>query len=200
MKKSFFLVLTLAIPVAIFLFLKIFGDNTFDVPVLFEDGIPGCEGSQSPHKVPDFKYIGKTEKNLSKRGPNDFMIFGLLDTGTKAEQKLIELVRISDAFYEVGSPFFVLFLKGNHGRKAELEQQLVEIGMKTNQFVIVKAPEEELTDFLRCGLALSGETPEELDKLVLVDPSKNIRGMYNWFDQEQTDQLILELKILKKKV
>jgi protein SCO1/2 len=200
MKKSFFLVLTLAIPVAIFLFLKIFGDNTFDVPVLYENGIPGCESSLSPHKVPDFKYISETEKNLSKNGQLEFTIFGLLDTGTKAEQKLIELVRISDAFYEVGAPFFVLFLQGDLESKVVLKQKLAEIGMEEDHFKIVKAPEEELDEFLRCGLALTGQGSDDLDKLVLVDPSKNIRGMYNWFDQKQTDQLILELKILKEKV
>jgi hypothetical protein len=42
MKKFIFLILTLAIPVSIFLFLKIFGNNEFEVPVLFEDGLPGC--------------------------------------------------------------------------------------------------------------------------------------------------------------
>ena len=200
MKKSVFLLLTLAIPVAIFLFLKIFGSNTFDIPILYETGIPGCADSSSPHRVPDFEYIGETEKNISKERVKDFVVFGVLEGGNSNDRKIIELVRIQDAFYEIEAPFFVLFLQGDPESKTALEQQFMEAGMEKNHFDIAIAPPEALVEFLRCGLALTGKSPDALNKLVLVDPDKMIRCIYNWQDQEQTDKLILELKILKQKI
>jgi protein SCO1/2 len=200
MKKFFFLLLTLAIPVAIFLFLKIFGSNSFDVPVLFENGIPDCNTSISPHKVPDIENIGDSGKNYAAGRIGDFVVFGVLDASIANERKIIELVRIQDAFYEVGAPFFVLLLKGDRTEKESLEQRLEKTGMERQNFAIVVTSPEELVEFLRCGLALKGDASADLDKLVLVDPTKNIRGIYQSTDQVQTDELILELKILKQKV
>jgi hypothetical protein len=36
--------------------------------------------------------------------------------------------------------------------------------------------------------------------LVVADPERRIRGLYDVMDLEQTEQLILELKILRKQV
>ena len=202
MKKSIFLVLTLAIPVSIFLFLKFFGKNSFDIPILFENGIPDCFSSSSPHRVPNFEDIGETKKNLVPEKLKGFLIFGVLD-GTETninKSKLTELIRIQDAFYEVESPFFVLFLQGYPEKKYEIRQLCIELGLEEQNFTIAMAPQEQLMDFLKCGIALVDNTSKDFDNLVLVDPAKNIRGIYQSLDLEQTDQLILELKILKQKV
>jgi hypothetical protein len=59
---------------------------------------------------------------------------------------------------------------------------------------------QDLDTFLRCGIALKNKRDDRLNNLVLVDPQKRIRGVYNGLDVEETDKLILELKILKKGV
>ena len=127
MKKTIFLVLTLAIPVSIFLFLKFFGSNTFEVPVLFENGIPGCTTTGNPHAVPEFEYIGETEKNVSSKMLDGFLVFGMINGDIEDSRKrIIELIRIQDAFYEVGSPHFVFLTNGeniSHGRIHELADE-----------------------------------------------------------------------------
>jgi len=200
MKKTIFLLLTLAIPVSIFLFLKFFGTNTFEVPCLFDEGIPDCVDSSSPHIVPVVEYIGGEAKNLISSDLNGFLVFGVL-YGTDLENnedKMRELVRIQDAFYEVGSPHFVLFPHEELGDIRGLMELCTEYGMEQKNYSLVNLKEEKLMEFLRCGIALIDNVNSEFDNLVLVDPEKRIRGIYNSKDIEQTDKLILELKILKQ--
>lgn len=193
--------LTLAIPVAIFLFLKLFGTNTFIVPYLFENGIPGCSNSRAPHTVPEFKYIGETEKNLSSAELTGFLVFGVLDGSLieKNKKKIIEIVRIQDAFFEIGSPYFVLFVYPKIENQHELRLLCAEMGLDKKNSMLAVMKEDELMDFLKCGIALINDEVNDFNNLVLVDEQKKIRGIYNGMDTEQTDQLILELKILKQK-
>lgn len=199
MKKLLFLALTLAIPVIIFLFLKIFGENTFEVPVLFENGIPGCASDNKLHTVPEFSYMGQEEENLSPSEIYSFLIFGTLD-GLNVESnraKLIEIVRIQDAFFEIGSPKFILFIDGPTLSLAKLSVLCDEIGLEESNRLLIHLSKDKLLDFQTCGIGLT-QAVERSDKLVLVDTEKRIRGIYNYNDVGQTDQLILELRILKK--
>ena len=57
-KKLIFLTLALLLPVAIFIFLKIFGENEFNVPLLHQDGSVATPGNcdfryATPYAVPD---------------------------------------------------------------------------------------------------------------------------------------------------
>jgi len=55
--KGIFLTATLLIPVVIFLFLKFFGENKFDIPVFYQDGVPHTfENCEFPE---DSQYIIK---------------------------------------------------------------------------------------------------------------------------------------------
>lgn len=194
--------LTLAIPVSIFVFLKLFGTNKFEVPSLFEEGIPECTNSSDVHKVPDFMYIGEKEKQLNSRQLKGFVIYGVLDVEYPEQNKelMVELVRIQDAFYEVQAPYFIIFIKGNPKQRTTIESQCRDMGLMEKSSSIAYMQSEYLFDFLKCGIALIDEESEDFTNLVLVDPDKRIRGIYDGLDVEQTDQLILELRILKKKV
>lgn len=201
MKKLIFLVLTLAIPVSIFLFLKLFGSNTFEVAVLFEEGIPECAGAQIPHTVPSFEFIGETEKNIISEEIEGFLVFGVLD-GINIEnnnKKLVELVRIQDAFYEIGAPNFILFIQGDLASMSSLINQCTEAGLDAKTMDIAFVPNDQLMDLLQCGIALIDEENRDFNNLVMVDANRDIRGIYDYRDVEQTDKLILELKILKQK-
>lgn len=201
MRKFIFLILTLAIPVSIFLFLKFFGSNTFEVPVLFEDGIPGCQASIKSYSIPEFDYIGETEKTLSSRELQGFLVFGVLNGRDveKNKEKLVELVRVQDAFYEVGAPKFVLFVNGELENMSRLIELSTEMGLEQETRNIAYMAGDQLNDFLQCGIALIDDKSMGFDNLVLVDSERKIRGIYQITEIEQTDQLILELKILKQK-
>lgn len=200
-KKSIFLVLTLAIPVAIFLFLKLFGDNAFEVPILFDEGITDCPNSVGVHVVPEFEYVGEGGEKINSKMFKDFLIFGVLDAATSEINKelIVELVRIQDAFYEIGVPYFVLFIKGKPEEANELRNSLREIGLMKQYGDIAYMDESALDEFLICGIALINDKTKSFTNFVLVDTQRRIRGFYDGLDMEETDRLIAELKILKPK-
>jgi len=200
MKKSILLIFTLAIPASVFLFLKYFGGNTFEIPCLFDDGIPNCHNSSSPHIVPDFEYIGEKEKKFNSNRLEGFLIYGVLDAlKPKHNRKLIvELVRIQDAFFEIGTPYFLIFINGNPDQRREMESLCNDMGLSGQSSCVAYAEHGQLTDFLKCGIALIDEGSDGFTNLVLIDPGKRIRGIYDGLDVEETDRLILELKILKE--
>lgn len=200
MKKSIFLIFTLVIPASVFLFLKFFGANTFEVPYLFVEGIPNCPNSTSPHIVPDFEYIGDAENQFNSYQLEGFLIYGVMDASKMKPNKkmIVELVRIQDAFFEIGAPYFLIFIKGNSDQRTEIQSLCTDMGLAQKNSCIASAGKSQLSDFLKCGLALIDEDSDGFINLVLVDPEKRIRGIYNGLDVEQTDRLIVELKILKQ--
>ncbi len=198
MKKIIFLILTLAIPVSIFLFLKFFGDNEFLVPVLFVEGIPDCAKPASVHLVPQ---IQLTDQNgLSIRGGefNNFVIYGVLENEQLSLAEMaVQMVRIQDAFYEIGEPTFVL-ISTDRALLQQATASMIDVGMKSEYFHMCHLQQESFRSFHKCGLGLGDPSDTESGKLVLVDAAQRIRGIYDLLDREQTEQLILELKILKK--
>lgn len=199
MKKTIFLLLTLAIPVSIFLFLKFFGSNEFDVPVLYDNGIDNCENSTAPHVIPE-EFVMPVVGQLQADTEGRFKVFGVLEKSEDNTELFIQLVRIQDAFYEVGSPLFMLYVQDGNGDAAQLQAQLIEVGMNAENVSIIALSHLNMDEFLRCGIGLINEEGTDLRQLVLVDKEQRIRGMYKSLEMEQTDQLILELKILKQKV
>jgi len=193
-----FLIFTLAIPVSIFLFLKIFGNNEFEVPILFEKGIRGCNESMKPHLVPSIKLALPDGSEKTIANTDAFLIFGALNNedSLQLHDQVIELVRIQDAFYEIGSPTFV-FLTNHQGYLKRIINQFEKVGLEQENYLLGTIDEKGYEEFLTCGLGLMGSAKNQL---VLVDPIKRIRGIYNGLEPDQTEQLILELKILRKKV
>jgi len=196
MKKLLFLILTLAIPVSIFLFLKIFGNNEFEVPILYENGIPGCEQSHKPHKVPSVQLSGPNNSIIETGTLNGYLVYGFLANkdSVTLRQQIIQLVRIQDAFYEIGAPTFVLFTDQQEYFEI-IQSESADLGLLSQGYHLGVIEEEGLHDFLKCGIGLD-ETASK--KLVLIDTDKFIRGIYDGLDMKQTEQLILELKILRQ--
>lgn len=191
MKKTLSLLFLLAIPVLIFLFLKIFGTNTYEVPYPFETGISGCD--RHDDKVPELRLA---DGGVWKMPDKTYVVFGVLEA-MKKEQNLrlvTELVRIQDAFYGTGTPLFVLLTSDGNG---SYEQLCDDTGLEKSQRILFQADEEEMMNFLKCGISLIKKQGDPLTNLVLVDTEGRIRGVYDSTDAEETDRLILELKILR---
>lgn len=194
MKKPLILFFTLAIPVAIFLFLKFFGENTYEVPIFFENGIEGCVDSPQPF-VMDFSQL--FEDDESDRAKN-LTVVALVDTLADENLKplITELIQIQDAFYGKAEPNFVLV--SENASPASMNQRLdlcAKAGLKEETVIFKQFPPDQLEDFLRCGLGLTNGERQNTD-LVLVDTFGRVRGFYPRHDAEQTDRLILELKII----
>lgn len=191
--------LTLAIPVGIFLFLKIFGNNEYDVPYLFETGIPGCNETEKTHQVPDITLKNADGDTSALYDLNGYLVFGYMDMSDRisTEKKMVELVRIQDAFFETNPPKFVLLTDSTS--QLPLQTLASTMGMAKGNCMVARLNGVRADDFLTCGIALTSPQDHQPHNLVLVDPAHHIMGIYNALEVEKTDLLILELKILLSK-
>jgi len=181
----------LAIPVAVFLFLKIFGENKYDVPVYFAQGIEGCSNTSQPHIV-NMALLHFSQKNHSIIARMD----SLPDDTNRAF--ITELVRIQDAFYGRVEPQFILLTNSLSQETLAILKDFCKSNGLDPEFTMFQSPgTTQMADFMECELGLGKPDGGEAADMVLVDEEGKIRGYYPRNDKEETDRLILELKILK---
>jgi len=196
-RKLLFLMATLIIPVAIYLFLRGFGENHYVVPVLFEQGIPkdtaDCPFGQSFHMV----NISGLPKNLPGQDNLNFDgKLSVIDIDIRSTNRIgytgYSLNRVTDVFENENSVQFILI--GTHpGIVNEKQSQ------ENKRFIYVYGNLEQITAFARCQLVLL-DFPENIDqknrRLVLIDRRGRIRGYYRLNDFSEMDRMILEMKII----
>lgn len=146
MKKGVLLLLALALPALVFVFLKRFGRNEFAVPV-FHAQAAEWTLSDCPAATIPVRYI------TSSTGPHVQIV----------------TTRTLDAI--------------------ALDLRRVEQNISPALYQVVPV----VRDSVRCALLL-----RENDTEVLIDTAGQIRGYYSLGSREETDRLILELKILLK--
>ncbi|MBX2963633.1 MAG: hypothetical protein KF687_14065 [Cyclobacteriaceae bacterium] len=168
------LVLALALPVLIFLFLKFFGKNEFDVPPLYTDGAPFRDGCgrvfTGPYAIP--------EEVLSQFGWSEKDSLSLFYVGELHEGKQWDRLR-------------------THPATARLRMFGISVDSILNQSEAMKYSKlspDSVQLIQRCFFFLT----EPYD-LVLVDNERRIRGNYQLNNREEIDRLILETKIILKK-
>lgn len=188
-KKSVFLFLLIALPVLIFLFLKSFGRNEFTIPVYYQKGVgdslstPCLDGSKEQYVIKD---------RLVKDGKINIVHFERLD-GPVLKNRLEELERVQDVFYNDAEIGLTTYLNGASISTKDITDYNRRIQFKEPFWTI---SELDSTDW--AGLKYCGTVMSNLDnRVVLVDKFNRIRGYYNIMEREETDRLILELRILK---
>ncbi|UII24798.1 hypothetical protein LVD15_15925 [Fulvivirga maritima] len=153
--KIAFLIITLAIPVVIFLFLKMFGTNKFDIPVYYQDegSISACQTAKAPFYLPDSLFVGD-------KGQLAF----LFEEGMSDETQLTNQInRLKDSF-SGQMPNFVVYAN------SPVKLEGVKTQVMTNSY----------SELLHCGYLA-----EKSNQYVLVDNQKRIRGYYGTDLDEQ---------------
>ncbi len=196
--KPLMLLITLAAPVIIFLFLKFFGVNHYTVPVFYSNGIPRdtseCPPLSNPYEIDpsDFQFTFK--------GDNDTEIFNrkltVIDIDIKPDMPLgkagYPITRISDHFRGDNKVQFYLIrpVPDSNEQKQFLER---------DRFKYVYGSVNDISEFARCGLILldfPGQVDSGTRRLVLVDQKGRIRGYYQLAVFDEIDRMILEMKII----
>lgn len=184
MKKILFLFLALLLPVLIFLFLKSFGKNEFDVPVLFADSVTipvGCKSYfyKAPYVIPDsvLQDISWSE--------NDSLTIVVFDDGNKVNQneRKIHVTRIFTEFKT--EPLRVVHIYNNATVPDPKVDRLTTISLMEDEFFRVR----------NCIFLLSRE-----NDAIIMDSQKRVRGQYNLSKREDADRMIMEeMNILFKR-
>ncbi len=175
LKKVLFLIAALIIPSLVYVFLRGFGNNKFEIPVYYSEGIKieGCSSDVDKAHLVNFE-------NYELEGAQLFYFPQWVD---------------NEAFYQQckriqKKPYHVSFTAI---ADTTLQSKLGN--------TLVVSDEAHLYNIANCSLVLGQEiaiTSPMYNKLVLVDAQKRIRGYYDGADLEDMDRLDIELDILSK--
>jgi len=168
-KRGLFLFILVVLPVTVIMFLQLFGENKFDLPVYFESEAPEVSGCtyMLPHK-PTFP----GEMPTSELG----MVIAFLDS----TELTPELERLGKLLNEDN----VFSLKVYNRKPLDGTEQLTQ---------------ETFNYTLNCEMAFSYFDEEEVVIPVFyVDELGRIRGFYRGEDKKEVDRLITELEIIER--
>ncbi len=168
-KKISILTLTLLIPVLIYVFLKSFGTNTYEVPEYYQEGVIS-------------EYCGINTAERYQLSIEESSLFYAHTNKNKHLQFVVkEIVRIQDK-----SDVKIVGLYDLNEEKLSQPSGVEYQGLLPNEFV----------DFLSCKLLIYTQDKNVFDYMVLVDKSGIIRGYYLANDYEEYDRMFAELLIL----
>lgn len=181
----------LGIPVLIAIILRLFGENTFVIPIYYEEGISNEEcGIQSNGQY----YV----KNIQTIDDHSHSLKG----------------DISLVYFHVEENRFALQMQKDFDRifSTKLKSGLLNIYTITNSdfgadsiqdipdFSFLQMEIEQRENLARCNLFIPGNeiTQEEIQysTAILIDSSGRIRGYYNGSEEKEIDRLSAEVDIL----
>lgn len=210
--QGFVLVCILLLPVLIFLFLKGFGNNEYDLPIFFQKGVDNpfkeCPVTDSTqHYIPDFTFINQEGKPIGRSQMEgkitvvDFFFTSCLSICPVMSK---ELSRVNDMFREEPrAQLMSISIDPEFDTPQVLKQYADEHEAIAGKWHFLSGPKLETFQLARCGFvlpALDGNgVPDDFvhsDKFILIDAEGRIRGYYSGTTREQVDLLILEMKIL----
>ncbi len=154
-RKNVLLSLALLLPVLVFIFLKFFGRNKFDIPVFHQDRVDVSADCNQTYRVP---YLVPEESlqalNCTK-----------------------------------GDPAIIVFSSLGGESKTRLEKEIESKGLN---LILINGlfDEQELRKWSCIFVLPTGSNA------VLVDSERKIRGYYQLEKRDETDRLLVELKIL----
>lgn len=185
--KVLFLVIAFVFPISIFVFLKLFGKNEFDVPALFTTEAPpahGCAPVQLPYVVPD-----SIQQKL--RLPADSLTVIFFETRTGEELNQRDRVKEQTA----SDPIQVLDADKAFGHYPVTNTpNASDSGASKENLHSVAMSGERIDALRRCVFFVRGDT-----NVVMLDKRGAIRGQYKAGDREEMDRLLTEVAILLRK-
>jgi len=206
------LVCILLIPVVIFLFLKTFGNNQYDIPVFFQNGVEDplseCMMLDSgQHFISEFALIdqnGQTRGSNEMSGKITIVDFFFTSCPSICPVMSTELERVDDAFRnEDQIQIYSISIDPEYDTPEVLAEYAKRHLATPGKWFFLTGEKSLIYDLARCSFILptiDGEgQPEEFvhsDKFVLIDGKGRIRGYYSGTNREDVDKLILETKIL----
>ena len=163
--------------------MKFFGKNEFVVKPLFQDTVPSSAncldfGYDVPYTIPD-SVSGKINPNN-----NDSLVLIVMkfEDQKKTQEQTIQVTRVLKEFSK--DNFSVVYVVDS----------ILNDASSNDKVSVWSAQSEQLKILHSCIFLL-----DMYKNGALIDAKNRIAGQYDLTDREDTDRLILELKILLKK-
>ncbi|MHA7130041.1 SCO family protein [Algoriphagus namhaensis] len=206
------LVCILLIPVLIFMFLKSFGTNEYDLPVYFEKGVDNpfqeCPSSDTTqHYIPDFAFEnqeGQLVGSDEMKGKVTIVDFFFTSCPSICPVMSKEMERVNDMFRdEERVQILSISIDPEYDTPEILKEYADEHGADAGKWDFLSGGKAETYELARCGFVLPTidgmGVPDDFihsDKFILVDELGRIRGYYSGTNREDVDLLMLETKVL----
>lgn len=201
------LFILLALPAFIYIFLRVYGKNTYRIPVYYSVGVDS-KGDSVYKTIPDFEFLNQQGEKVTQKdfkGKIYVTDFFFTTCKTICPKMSSNLNKVYQAFKD--SPD-VLFLSHTVDPETDSVQVLNDYAAMfkadSKKWVFVTGEKKKLYDIARNGYritAMEGDGgPDDFihsEKFVLVDKQGRIRGYYDGTDPKQVERLITEIKVLK---
>jgi len=201
----------LLVPVLIFLFLKGFGSNSYDLPVFFEKGVDSpfqeCASDTTQHYIPDFAFTNQEGKTVGRSDMEGYVtIVDFFFTSCPSICPIMsdEMERVNDMFRDHPEVRIMsISIDPEYDTPEILQEYAAKHHAKAGKWDFLTGDKLETYRLARCGFVIPTidgmGVPDDFvhsDKFVLVDRKGRIRGYYSGTDREAVDLLMLEAKVL----
>jgi len=206
------LVCILLIPVLIFMFLRGFGKNEYDLPVFFQKGVdnPFLEcpiGDTTQHYIPEFTFVNQEGKSVGRaqmNGKVTIVDFFFTSCPSICPVMSKEMERVNDMFRdEAKVQIMSISIDPEYDTPEVLKTYADEHNAIPGKWHFLSGPKEETYQLARCGFVMptldGNGVPDDFvhsDKFILIDELGRIRGYYSGTNREDVDLLMLETKVL----
>ncbi len=206
------LVCILLIPVLIFMFLKSFGTNEYDLPVYFENGVDNpfqeCPISDTTqHYIPEFTFVnqeGNAVGSAQMDGKITIVDFFFTSCPSICPVMSKEMERVNDMFRDEDRvQILSISIDPTYDTPEVLKQYADDHRAEAGKWDFLSGDKLETYELARCGFVLPTidglGVPDDFihsDKFILVDELGRIRGYYSGTNREDVDLLMLETKVL----
>jgi protein SCO1 len=217
--KTGILLIVLGVPVFVFIFLKVFGENKFDLPRYFPELDASGEVKVANEDttfiiVPDFKLKDQSGNDFGFRKEKLTVVsFFFSRCGTICPITNKNLLRVAETFK---SNDFVQILSLTvdpvYDTPEVLDKYAKELGGIYKNWRFLTGDKKYTYDLAIKGMKLPVSDASEYDKnivdidqtfihsdkLLLVDTKGNIRGIYEGTNKSDIERLVVEIKVLLK--
>lgn len=206
------LVCILLLPILIFMFLRGFGTNEYELPIFFEKGVdnpfqecPITDTTQ--HYIPDFAFTnqeGNTVGKAQMEGKITIVDFFFTSCPSICPDMSREMERVNDMFRdEPQVQIFSISIDPEYDTPAILKEYADRHYAQAGKWDFLTGDKLETYRLAHCGFVIptldGNGVPDDFvhsDKFIMVDELGRIRGYYSGTNREDVDLLMLEAKIL----
>jgi protein SCO1 len=206
------LVCILLVPVLIFLFLRGFGNNQYELPIFFQNGVDNpfreCpEKETGQHYIPEFTFTNQNGLPFGRaqmEGKITVVDFFFTSCPSICPVMSKEMERVNDMFRDVqGVQIISISIDPEYDTPEILKEYAEKHNASTDKWNFLSGPKDEIYQLAKCGFVLptldGNGVPDDFvhsDKFVLIDELGRIRGYYSGTNREDVDLLMLETKVL----
>ncbi|WP_111321546.1 SCO family protein [Algoriphagus chordae] len=210
--QGFVLVCILLVPILIFLFLKSFGTNTYDIPVFYEKGVDNpfqeCPiADTTQHYIPEFSFTNQVGDEVGRsdmEGKITIVDFFFTSCPSICPKMSAEMERVNDMFRDDDRVHIMsISIDPQFDTPEVLQEYAEEHGAKAGKWDFLTGGVQETYDLAKCGFIIPTidglGIPDDFahsDKFMLIDELGRIRGYYSGTSREDVDLLMLETKVL----